>query len=115
MAHSLHNLKVLYDAGIPIAMGTDNMLESMTGEVEHKELAYMWKPGLLPCKTIVLVTRNGAEHLGSRNQGASEGRYGADRMLEKIQQKTSPTSVHRKIFQKGNLVFHRKRFILCLA
>ena len=39
IAHSMHNLKVLYDAGIPIAMGTDNMLESMTGAIEHRELA----------------------------------------------------------------------------
>ena len=54
LAHSLHNLKVLYDAGIPIAMGTDNMLESMTGEIEHKELAYYVEAGLTPMQAIVL-------------------------------------------------------------
>ena len=48
MEHSIHNLKVLYDAGIPIAMGTDNMFEQMSGEVEHKELAYYVEAGLTP-------------------------------------------------------------------
>ena len=64
MAHSIHNLKVIYDAGIPIAMGTDNMFEQMTGEVEHKELAYYVEAGLTPMQAIVLATKNGAEHLG---------------------------------------------------
>ena len=64
LTHSLHNLKVLYDAGIPIAMGTDNMLENMTGAIEHRELAYYVEAGLSPMQAIVLATRNSAEHLG---------------------------------------------------
>ena len=38
LVNSIHNLKVLFDAGIPIAMGTDNMLEMLAGDVEHEEL-----------------------------------------------------------------------------
>ena len=58
LTNSLHNLKVLYDAGIPIAMGTDNMLEMMGGEVEHKELAYYVEAGLTPMEAITLATGN---------------------------------------------------------
>ena len=64
MAHSVHNLKVLFDAGIPIAMGTDNMFETMAGNVEHKELEYYVEAGLTPMQAIMLATKNGAEHLG---------------------------------------------------
>ena len=64
MAHSIHNLKVIYDAGIPIAMGTDNMFETMAGNVEHKELEYYVEAGLTPMQAIMLATKNGAEHLG---------------------------------------------------
>lgn len=46
LVHSLHNLKVLHEAGIFITMGTDNMLEMMDGTIEHKELAYLVEAGL---------------------------------------------------------------------
>ena len=58
IAHSMHNLKVLYDAGIPIAMGTDNMLESMTGAIDprnQKQRRASW---------------------GRGSQGSGEGRHG---------------------------------------
>lgn len=64
LTNSLHNLKILYDAGIPIAMGTDNMFETMSGDVEHRKLAYYVEAGLTPMQAIVLATKNGAEHLG---------------------------------------------------
>lgn len=63
LIHSNHNLKVLFDAGISIAMGTDNMFEVMSGDVEHKELAYYVEAGLTPMQAIVLATKNSAEHL----------------------------------------------------
>lgn len=64
LKHSIHNLKVLHDAGIFIAMGTDNMLETMSGETEHRELQYYTEAGLTPMEAIVLATKNSAEHLG---------------------------------------------------
>ena len=64
LVNNIHNLKILYDAGVPIAMGTDNMIEVMSGDVEHKELAYYVEAGLTPMQAIVLATKNGAEHLG---------------------------------------------------
>lgn len=53
----MHNLKLLYDAGIHIAMGTDNMLEMMGGEVEHRELMYYVEAGLTPMQALVLATK----------------------------------------------------------
>lgn len=64
MKHSVHNLKVLYDAGIKIAMGTDNMLETMTGETVHRELRYYVEAGLTPMQAIVAATKGSAEFLG---------------------------------------------------
>lgn len=34
--HGMHNLKFIYNYGIPIALGTDNMLEVLSGDVVHK-------------------------------------------------------------------------------
>lgn len=62
--HSMHNLKFIFDAGIKIALGTDNMLEVLSGDVVHKELAYYVQAGLTPMQAIVTATRNGAEYLG---------------------------------------------------
>ena len=111
MAHSLHNLKVLYDAGIPIAMGTDNMLESMTGEIEHKELAYYVEAGLTPMQAIVLATRNGAEHLGiEKRKGLVKEGMEADLILLEKDPAEDISNIQfiEKVFQKGNLVFSQK-------
>lgn len=111
LAHSLHNLKVLYDAGIPIAMGTDNMLESMTGEIEHKELAYYVEAGLTPMQAIVLATRNGAEHLGiEKRKGLVKEGMEADLILLEKDPAEDISNIQfiEKVFQKGNLVFSQK-------
>ena len=111
LTHSLHNLKVLYDAGIPIAMGTDSMLESMTGEIEHKELAYYVEAGLSPMQAIVLATKNGAEHLGiaERKGLVKEGMEADLILLEKDPaEDISNIQFIDKVFRKGCLVFSQK-------
>ena len=111
LAHSLHNLKVLFDAGIPIAMGTDNMLESMTGEIEHKELAYYVEAGLSPMQAIVLATQNGAEHLGiaDRKGLVKEGMEADLILLEKNPaEDISNIQFIDKVFRRGKLVFSQK-------
>ena len=111
LAHSLHNLKVLFDAGIPIAMGTDNMLESMTGEIEHKELAYYVEAGLSPMQAIVLATKNGAEHLGiaDRKGLVKEGMEADLILLEKDPaEDISNMQFIDKVFLKGRIVFSQK-------
>ena len=62
--HSMHNLKIIYDAGIKIVLGTDNMLEILSGDVVHKELSHYVEAGLSEMEAIVTATHNGAEYLG---------------------------------------------------
>lgn len=64
LPNSIHNLKLIYDAGIPIAMGTDTMLEAGTEESVQHELEYYVEAGLTPMQAIELATKNAAEHLG---------------------------------------------------
>lgn len=111
LKHSLHNLKVLFDAGIPIAMGTDNMLENMTGEVEHRELAYYVEAGLSPMQAITLATKNGAEHLGiADRKGLVKEGMEADLILleQNPVEDISNTKLIDKVFLHGRIVFSQK-------
>ena len=111
LAHSLHNLKVLYDAGVPIAMGTDSMLESMTGAIEHRELAYYVEAGLTPMQALVLATGNGAAHLGiaDRKGLVKEGMEADLILLEKDPaEDISNISFIDKVFLRGGLVFSQR-------
>lgn len=108
MIHSQHNLKVLFDAGIPIAMGTDNMFESMTGETEHKELAYYVEAGLTPMQAITLATKNGAEHLGiSDRKGLVKPGLEADLILldENPAENIENIKFINSVFLKGKIVY----------
>lgn len=108
LVHSIHNLKVLYDAGIPIAMGTDNMFEMMGGDVEHKELAYYVEAGLTPMQAIVLATKNSAEHLGiSDRKGLVRSGMEADLILldENPAEDISNMQFIDKVFLKGKIVY----------
>ena len=108
MAHSKHNLKVLYDAGIPIAMGTDNMLEMMTGATEHRELAYYVEAGLTPMQAITLATKNGAEHLGiADRKGLVKAGMQADLILldQNPAENISNISLINKVFLNGKVVY----------
>ena len=108
LPNSLHNLKVLYDAGIPIAMGTDNMFEMMSGDVEHRELAYYVEAGLTPMEAIVLATRNGAVHLGiGDRKGLVQCGMEADLILldENPAENISNMQFIDKVFLKGKIVF----------
>ena len=111
LAHSLHNLKVLYDAGIPIAMGTDNMLESMTGAIEHRELAYYTEAGLSPMEAIVLATKNSAEHLGlADRKGLVKEGMDADLILLEKDPGADISNIQfiDKVFLRGGIVFSQK-------
>ncbi len=108
MAHSKHNLKVLFDAGVPIAMGTDNMLEMTTGEVEHRELGYYVEAGLTPMQAITLATKNGAEHLGlAHRKGLVKAGLEADLLLldRDPAENISYISFIDKVFLKGKIVY----------
>ena len=111
MIHSKHNLKVLFDAGIPIAMGTDNMFESMDGTAEHKELEYYVEAGLTPMQAITLATKNGAEHLGiADRKGLVKTGLEADLILldQNPAENISNIQFIDKVFIRGKLVFSQK-------
>lgn len=108
LTHSIHNLKVLHDAGIFIAMGTDNMLETMSGETVHRELQYYVEAGLTPMDAIVMATKNSAEHLGILNRkGTVEKGKEADLvLLEKNPlEDISHLQFIDKVFLKGRTVY----------
>ena len=56
------NLKLLADAGVPIAMGTDTgaQLGRWQGYFEHTELELMVKAGLTPMQTLIAATGDAA-------------------------------------------------------
>ena len=108
LEHSLHNLKVLFDAGIPIAMGTDTMYEAMSGDSVQKELAYYVEAGLTPMQAIVLATKNSAEHLGIANKkGLISPGMEADLILldENPAENISNMQFIDKVFLKGKIVY----------
>lgn len=111
LPNSLHNLKILYDAGIPIAMGTDNMLEAMSGDVEHKELQYYVEAGLTPMQAIVLATSNAAKYLKvSDRKGTVEVGKDADLILLDKNPAENIANIQfiNKVFLKGKIVYSEK-------
>ena len=65
MQQGMKNLKVLSDAGVTIAMGTDSGAQGNPGRwqgyFEHVELEYMVKAGLTPMQAIVAATGGAAK------------------------------------------------------
>lgn len=108
LPNSIHNLKLIYDAGIPIAMGTDTMLEAGTEESVQHELEYYVEAGLTPMQAIELATKNGAEHLGiaDRKGLVKEGMEADLILLEKDPAKDiSNIRFINKVFAKGKTVY----------
>jgi imidazolonepropionase-like amidohydrolase len=62
---ALKNLKKVYDAGIPVALGTDSGATPIRpyGFAEHMELQLLVQAGLTPLQAITAGTRNGAQLL----------------------------------------------------
>lgn len=107
LKNSIHNLKVLYDAGIPIAMGTDNMLEAMAGDTEHRELQYYVEAGLTPMEALTAAAKSAAEHLGiADRKGTVEEGKEADLILLDKNPAEDITNLQfiDKVFIKGKLV-----------
>ena len=79
MPTAMANLKAVYDAGIPIAMGTDTgPAARFQGYFEHGELALMAESGMPSMDVIVASTKNAAECLGLENLGMLAPGYHAD-------------------------------------
>jgi imidazolonepropionase-like amidohydrolase len=69
----LANVKALFDAGVPISVGTDaSNIGVLHGASFHRELLVMSEAGMRPMDIIVAATRNGARALGRRDIGTIE-------------------------------------------
>lgn len=79
-ANGLKNVKLLFDAGVPIAMGTDSggLMSRIQGFGEHRELQLMVQAGLTPMDAIVAATRNSAAVVGAKDRGTLEPGKRAD-------------------------------------
>ena len=61
----MQNLKKLWDAGIPIAMGTDaGNIGTLHGPSVFREMALMHDAGLTPLEVLRSATVNGARAMG---------------------------------------------------
>ncbi|MGN1053056.1 MAG: amidohydrolase family protein, partial [Candidatus Scatosoma sp.] len=95
------------DAGIPIAMGPDTMLEADTEESVQHELEYYVEAGLTPMQAIEIATKNGAEHLGiADRKGLVKEGLEADLILLEKDPAEDITNIRfiDKVFAKGKTV-----------
>ena len=80
---AMHNLKKVFDAGIPVVMGTDTGAPTgrFQGYFEHLELEYMVNSGLTPMQTLVASTSNVAKFLHQSDLGTLEAGKLADLLV----------------------------------
>ncbi|AKJ02639.1 imidazolonepropionase-like amidohydrolase [Archangium gephyra] len=72
VAINLQNLRALHQAGVKIGFGTDSgaLPQRIPGFAEHRELELMTQAGLTPARALRAATRDSAELLGLKSQGA---------------------------------------------
>jgi imidazolonepropionase-like amidohydrolase len=75
-----HNVKVLFEAGVKVAFGTDSgaLPTRVQGFAEHWELQLLVRAGLSPMDAIVCATKNSAEVIGATDRGTLEAGKKAD-------------------------------------
>ena len=80
---AMRNLKKVFDAGVPIVMGTDTGAPTgrFQGYFEHLELDYMVQAGLSPMQTLVASTSNVAKFLRQPDLGTIEPGKWADLLV----------------------------------
>lgn len=82
LAQANKNLKILSDAGIPIAMGTDSGVANNPGRwqgyFEQVEMEMMNKAGMSPMKVIVASTGDAAKVMGLKQVGTLQPGNWAD-------------------------------------
>jgi len=87
LAQGIKNLKVLVDAGIPIAMGSDSgsipdrNLGRWIGYNEHAELEMMVQAGMTPMQTLVAATSTAARVMKIDGVGALQNGKWADMVV----------------------------------
>lgn len=105
---SLDNLRKVWDAGIPVAMGTDaGNIGTLHGPSIFREMEYMTRAGLTPLQVLRSATTNGAKAMRmEREIGAIEtGRY-ADLVLLDADPLASVDNLsHASLVMKGGKTF----------
>ena len=85
LSQAMRNLKILSDAGIPIAMGTDtgsaNDLGRWQGYFEHVELELMVQAGLTPMKALTAATGDAARIMRLQSVGTLRRGNWADLLI----------------------------------
>ena len=68
------NVKILFDAGVKIAFGTDSgaLPTRIPGFAEHRELQLLVQSGLSPMDALVCATKTNAKVLGATDRGTLE-------------------------------------------
>ena len=77
------NLKLLSDAGVTIALGTDSGTDEgrWQGYFEQVELEMMAKAGMTPMQVIVAATSAAAQRVGARSRGTIAPGKAADLLV----------------------------------
>jgi imidazolonepropionase-like amidohydrolase len=105
---NLHNLKVLYDAGVKIGFGTDSGASPLRipGVAEHRELALIVRSGLTPLEAITLATSKAAELLQLSDRGEiADGKW-ADLVVLNADPSVEIAAVDRiaAVWHRGSLI-----------
>ena len=80
LSYSMENVKLLHDAGVTIALGTDRAI----GPLSHRELELYTEAGISPLDAITMGTLNAAKYLGKEAElGTIERGKIADMVLLK--------------------------------
>jgi imidazolonepropionase-like amidohydrolase len=107
LAQAQRNLKLLADAGIPIAFGTDaGPAARFPGYFEHLELQLMADAGLTPEQVLQSATRVAAECVGMEGVGTLEPGKWADFLVlgEDPLQDIQATRTLEQVYIGGALV-----------
>jgi imidazolonepropionase-like amidohydrolase len=80
---AMQNLKILQDAGVQVAFGTDSgaFTTRIPGWAEHRELELMVRSGLTPMQAIVAATRTSAALLHADDRGTLQPGKRADLLV----------------------------------
>lgn len=110
---SMQNLEKLWDAGIPIAMGTDaGNIGTLHGPSVFREMALMQDAGLTPLQVLRSATTNGAKAMGRADLGAIAAGKLADLVLLDADPLASAANLsHAEKVIKGGVVYDPKALI----
>ncbi|MEP6484760.1 MAG: amidohydrolase family protein [Rudaea sp.] len=110
---SEQNLKKLWDAGIPIVMGTDaGNIGTLHGPGVFREMALMNDAGLTPLQVLRTATTNGAMAMGRTDLGAiAPGKFADVVLLTDDPLADVKNFSHAERVIKGGVVFDPKTLI----